>query len=154
LVSASFSVRQDCGIPSVCLFWSSQEEVTTLEIFSFKTDVAGLKDKVFTTELDTGISLFQPVKQTGQGDRSDSFSRHLIKELPTTCEDTMAEELSQEQATKILVEEFDSCRNLPTKYKFHVVNGGKVAAIDMVGGRNGDRPCYRICLPALSMRSE
>ena len=64
----------------------------------------------------------------------------------------MAEELSQVQATRIVVEEFEG-RIRPTKYKFYVVNG-KVATINLVDGRNGDCPCYWICSPVHSMRSD
>lgn len=45
-------------------------------------------------------------------------------------------------ATKIIVEEFIGTQ-LPTEYKFHVVNG-TVAAIDIITDRGQECPCYAV----------
>jgi len=46
------------------------------------------------------------------------------------------------QATKIIVEEFIGT-DLPTEYKFHVIDG-TVAAIDIIADRGGGCPCYAV----------
>ncbi|KAI2501567.1 oxidoreductase [Fragilaria crotonensis] len=133
---------------------SVDQQAPSPEIFCCVTDVAGLsqclKDKVFTRDLDgivikatnfhSNQGVFVLVNETGTGARSDPLF-DLIKKVTTTYADAMAE-LSQMQATKIIVEEFVG-KTLPTEYKFHVVNGS-IAAIDIVEGRDGDCPCYAV----------
>jgi hypothetical protein len=133
---------------------SVDQQAPAPEIFCCVTDVTGLQqclqEKVFTRDLDgivikatnfhSNQGVFVLVNETGTGDRTDPLF-DLIKKVATTYQDAMAE-LSQMQATKIIVEEFVG-KTLPTEYKFHVVNG-TVAAIDIVDGRDGDCPCYAV----------
>ena len=66
---------------------------------------------------------------------------NLLTNLHMSYEDTIAD-LMDLGATKIIVEQFIG-KQLPTEYKFHVVNG-EIAAIDIIDGRGTECPCYAV----------
>lgn len=88
-----------------------------------------------------GVYVLTNFTQDAVNNPSATYMRDLIKGMATSYADVISE-LSEKEASKIIVEEFIG-DTLPIEYKFHVVNG-QVAAVDIIADRGGDCPCYAV----------
>lgn len=72
---------------------------------------------------------------------TEAYMFDVITEMSVSYSDIITS-MSYMGATKIIVEDYIGTQ-LPTEYKFHVING-TVAAIDIIAERGGDCPCYAV----------
>jgi len=129
------SMDQNMPAPKIFCCATSQEQLSDCFANSIPTNVDGIVVKATNMHSSQGVYvLVDDPSDTGK-------TLDLVSGVQMSYGDIVTS-LKFLQATKIIVEEFIG-KDLPTEYKFHVVNG-QVAAIDVVADRDTDCPCYGV----------
>jgi len=139
---------------------SAELNVSAPEVFCCVTNQADLQECLASPKIPAtvdGIVIKATSMHSSQGvyvlvddpNPSNNATIDLLTGEPMDIADVMSA-LQFMQATKIIVEEFIGT-DLPTEYKFHVMNG-EVAAVDIIDGRGTDCPCYAVVDSIMSNR--
>jgi hypothetical protein len=132
LLSAELNV----SAPEVFCCVTNHDDLASCLAASIPTDVDGIVIKATAMHSSQGIYVL-----VEDPDPSKDGTIDLLTGAPLAYSDVVSA-LQFMQATKIIVKEFIGT-DLPTEYKFHVING-EVAAIDVIANCGGECPCYAV----------
>jgi TupA-like ATPgrasp len=129
------SLTENVPAPEIfCCVTNVSELSPCLSNYFNKASIGGIVVKATSLHSSTGVFVLLP-------DPVGPDPLDLITGTHVSLDDIVTQ-LSVLQVTTIIVEQFIG-KDLPTEYKFHVVNG-TVAAIDVISGRGTDCPCYAV----------